>query len=78
MNISNLISQIPVKSAKDAVNLAQNLAIEKGKQFVAGQEQVLLDEIAKLERKLTNITKEYTQKFEELDRQVQNKELTIG
>lgn len=76
MNISNLISQIPVKSAKDAVNLAQNLAIEKGKQFIAGQEQVLLDEIAKLERKLTNITKEYTQKFEELDRQVQNKELT--
>ena len=76
MDISNLISQIPVKSAKDAVNLAQNLAIEKGKQFIAGQEQVLLDEIAKLERKLTNITKEYTQKFEELDRQVRNKELT--
>jgi hypothetical protein len=76
MNISNLISQIPVKSAKDAVNLAQNFAIEKGKQFIAGQEQLLLDEVTKLERKLTNITKEYTQKFEELERQVKNKELT--
>ena len=76
MNVSNLISQIPVKSASDAVNLAQNLAIEKGKQVIAGQQQVLLDEIDRLERKLNNITKEYNQKFDKLEKQVENKELT--
>lgn len=76
MDISNLISQVPVKSAKDAVNAAQGLAIEKGKQLVAGQQQLLLDEIALLERKLTNTTKEYAQKFDTLEKQVENKELT--
>lgn len=76
MDISNLISQVPVKSAKDAVNAAQGLAIEKGKQLIAGQQQLLLDEIALLERKLTNITKEYAQKFDALEKQVTNKELT--
>jgi exonuclease VII large subunit len=76
MDISNLISQIPVKSAKDAVNAAQGLAIEKGKQLIAGQQQLLLDEIASLERKLTNTTKEYAQKFDILEKQVENKELT--
>lgn len=76
MDVSNLISQIPVKSAKGAVDAAQNLAIEKGKQLIAGQQQMLLDEIARLERKAVNLEKEYTQKFEELDRQVKNKELT--
>ena len=76
MDISNLISQIPIKSAKDAVNVAQGLAIEKGKQIIAGQQQLLLDEVAKLEKKLTNLTKEYAQKFDELEKQVENKELT--
>ena len=76
MDVSNLISQIPVKSAKGAVDAAQNLAIEKGKQLIAGQQQMLLDEISSLERKLTNITKEYAQKFDELEKQVINKELT--
>ena len=76
MDISNLISQIPIKSAKDAVNAAQGLAIEKGKQLIAGQQQLLLDEIASLERKLTNLTKEYNQKFDVLEKQVENKELT--
>jgi exonuclease VII large subunit len=76
MDISNLISQVPVKSAKDAVNAAQGLAIEKGKQLIAGQQQLLLDEIALLERKLTNTTKEYAQKFDTLEKQVENKELT--
>lgn len=76
MDISNLISQVPVKSAKDAVNAAQGLAIEKGKQLIAGQQQLLLDEIASLERKLTNTTKEYAQKFDILEKQVENKELT--
>ena len=63
MDVSSLISQIPISSAKSAVNAAQGLAIEKGKQLVAGQEQLLLDEISALERKVNDITKEYAQKF---------------
>lgn len=76
MDISNLISQVPISSAKSAVNAAQGLAIEKGKQLVAGQEQLLLDEISILERKVNDITKEYAQKFDSLEKQVINKEIT--
>jgi exonuclease VII large subunit len=76
MDVSSLISQIPISSAKSAVNAAQGLAIEKGKQLVAGQEQLLLDEISALERKVNDITKEYAQKFDSLEKQVTNKEIT--
>lgn len=76
MDVSNLISSVPVVSAKDAVNAAQNLAIEKGKQIVAGEQQLLLNEIASLERNFNNTIKSYSKKIEDLDQKLKNGELT--
>ena len=35
MDVSNLISSVPITSAKSAVDSLQNMAIEKGKQLIA-------------------------------------------
>lgn len=76
MDVSNLISSVPITSARGAVDAAQNLAIEKGKQIIAGEQQRLLDEISNLEKKYNNTIKVHAQKLEDLNKKVQNKELT--
>ena len=76
INVSDLISQVPVQSAKDAVNAVQNIAVEKGKQLIAGQQQVLLDEITALEKSLTDSIKQSAQKIDELTKRYTNKEIS--